>query len=60
MTEDLERAAQYRAQAADFLQKAEEETDTDYKATWLEMVALYKSMAEQIEEIHRRGDVRRA
>jgi len=55
VSEELERAAEYRSRATYLLERGEGETDAGYWATWVEMAALYKKMAEQLEEIHRRA-----
>ena len=54
MSEELERAAEYRVQAATLLKLSEREVDECQKASWLEMVTIYKMLAEQLEEMHAR------
>ena len=54
MAKILERAAQYREQAAALLGRSERAVDARQKAHLLEMASLYHQMAEQLEEMHRR------
>ena len=52
MSKELERARQYREQAAELLRLKERSTDTRQQATLIELATLYHRMAEQLEESH--------
>jgi len=54
MNQQLERAVQYRAQAAELIRRSDRQTDERQRAVMLDLAATHLRMAEQIEEIHRR------
>jgi len=58
LSEFEEHAARYRAQALALMQMSEREIDAAQKSTWLEMVSIYKKLAEQSEEMQRHEDKR--
>jgi len=49
----LERAADYRAQAAELLRLSERQVDERQRMTFLELAATYHRLAEQLEEMQR-------
>ena len=53
MGKQLERAADYRAQAAELLRLSERQVDAQQRITFLELAATYHRLAEQLEEMHR-------
>ena len=53
MNKHLDRAADYRAQAAELLRLSERQVDDRQRITFLELAATYHRLAEQLEEMHR-------
>jgi len=53
LSKHLERAADYRAQAAELLRLSERQVDDRQRMTFLELAATYHRLAEQLEEMHR-------
>jgi hypothetical protein len=49
----LERAAEYRAQAAEMLRLSERHSDEKQRVVLLDLAATYHRLAEQLEEMHR-------
>ena len=56
MSKELERAAEYRAQAAEVLRLAERRADDTQRLTLIDLAAVYHRLAEQLEEMHRLAD----
>jgi hypothetical protein len=52
LSKELERARVYREQAASLLRTSERTKNDRQKAMMLDLAAVYKGMAEQLEEIH--------
>jgi hypothetical protein len=50
---ELERARQYRDQAAELLRLSERIAEADQRRTLVDLASTYHRMAEQIEEIYR-------
>jgi hypothetical protein len=53
LSKNLERAAEYRAQAADLLRASERHWDERQRIALLDLAATYHRMAEQLEEMQR-------
>ena len=53
MSTELERARQYRDQAAELLRLSERVTEPDQLRTLVDLASTYHRMAEQLEEIYR-------
>ena len=53
LTQELERAAQYRQQAAELLLLAERVATDVQRSTLIGLATTYHRMAEQLEEMHR-------
>ena len=53
MSTELERARQYRDQAAELLRLSERVTEPDQRRTLVDLASTYHRMAEQLEEIYR-------
>ena len=53
MSQELERAIQYRARAEELLRQCEGQTDERKRAVLLDLAATYHHMANQIEEVLR-------
>ena len=53
MSAELDRARQYRDQAAELLRLSERVTEPDQRRTLVDLASTYHRMAEQIEEIYR-------
>ena len=51
MSQELERAIQYRARVEELLRQSERQTDERTRAVLLDLAATYYRMASQIEEI---------
>ena len=51
MSQELERAIQYRARVEELLRQSERQTDERKRAVLLDLAATYYRMASQIEEI---------
>jgi hypothetical protein len=53
LSTELERARQYRDQAAELLRLSERVTEPEQRRTLIDLASTYHRMAEQIEEIYR-------
>ena len=59
MPEELERAQEYREQAARLLRQVDKQADPSRSDLLYDMAATYVRMADQIEEIHRLDGARK-
>ena len=53
LSAELDRARQYRDQAAELLRLSERVTEPDQRRTLVDLASTYHRMAEQLEEIYR-------
>lgn len=53
MSKTLERAADYRAQAAEIMRLCERHCDENQRVLLLDLATTYHRLAEQLEEMHR-------
>jgi hypothetical protein len=53
LSAELERARQYRAQAAELLRLSERVAEPEQRRTLIDLASTYHRMAEQLEEIYR-------
>jgi hypothetical protein len=53
LNKNLERAAEYRAQAAQIMRLSERHWDAKQRVVLLDLAGTYHRLAEQLEEMHR-------
>jgi hypothetical protein len=53
LSAELERARQYRDQAAELIRLSDRVTEPDQRRTLVDLASTYHRMAEQLEEIYR-------